>query len=170
MSKKPEHMTSLIGNSLVPKNHPRIILRGKLDSLQAQVILIQCELEDQTLLADLGDILACLRELTRCEVLDQSFEQDSLIGLTYTELRTQSHNPQKYFSVPAMSLPDHKFGRDYAQINKLRTAIREAELTAVAAFETAEGVSRTDIVQALNRLSSAAYIMMCRMIGYTNFR
>jgi len=165
MAKKPEHLTSLIGNNLVPKNHPRIIFRGKLDSLQAQVVLIQCELEDRALIADLEDILNCLREISRCEVLDQPFEQDTLIGLSYAELRAQSHNPQKYFGVPVMRLPDYKFGRDYAQINSLRTVIREAELTAVAAFETEEGVSRTDIVQALNRLSSAAFVLMCRMLG-----
>jgi len=165
MAKKPEHMTSLIGNNLVPKNHPRIVFRGKLDSLQAQVVLIQCELDDQALIAALGDILNYLREISRCEVLDQPFEQDTLIGLSHAELRAQSHNPQKYFGVPVMRLPDYKFGRDYAQINSLRTAIREAELTAVAAFETEDGVSRTDIVQALNRLSSAAFVLMCRMLG-----
>ena len=165
MAKKAEHMTSLIGSTLVPKNHPRIVLRGKLDSLQAQVVLIQCELEDKVLVADLQDILNCLRELMRCEILDEPFVQDSLIGLSYAELRAQSHNPQKYCGVPAMELPDYKFGRDYAQLNSLRTAIRETELAAVSAFETETGVSRTDIVQALNRLSSAAYILMCRMIG-----
>ena len=165
MAKKPEHMTSLIGSTLVPKNHPRIILRGKLDSLQAQVVLIQCELTDQALIGDLQDILNCLRELTRCEVLDMPFEQDTLFGKSYVEIHTQSHNPQKYFAVPAMSLPDCKFGRDYALLNTLRTAIREVELIAVDAFETEGGVSRGDIVLAFNRLSSAVYVLMCQMIA-----
>ena len=40
-SSKPEHMTHLYGNCLVPKNHPRIILRGKLDSLEAAILWAQ---------------------------------------------------------------------------------------------------------------------------------
>ena len=165
MAKKPEHMTSLIGNTLVPKNHPRIRLRGKLDSLQAQVVLIQCEITDKALGDKLQDILNCLRELTRCEVLDQPVEGDTLFGQSYGELQKQSHNPQKYFGVAVLHLPDHKFGRDYALLNTLRTAIRETELMAVDAFETEGGVSRGDIVLALNRLSSAVYVLMCQMIA-----
>lgn len=33
---KPEHMTHLRGNLLVPKTHPRIAFRGQLDSLQGR--------------------------------------------------------------------------------------------------------------------------------------
>ena len=40
---KPEHMTQLEGNVLVPKTHPRITFRGKLDTLQAQAILLALE-------------------------------------------------------------------------------------------------------------------------------
>ena len=36
---KPEHMTQLFGNKLVCKDHPRILFRGKLDALQADVVL-----------------------------------------------------------------------------------------------------------------------------------
>lgn len=35
---KPEHMTHLRGNLLVPKTHPRIAFRGQLVSLQAEII------------------------------------------------------------------------------------------------------------------------------------
>ena len=38
---KPEHMTQLFGNKLVCKDHPRILFRGKLDALQADVVLAQ---------------------------------------------------------------------------------------------------------------------------------
>ena len=40
---KPEHMTQLFGNVLVAKDHPRIHFRGKLDSLQALVVLDQVQ-------------------------------------------------------------------------------------------------------------------------------
>ena len=38
---KPEQMTQLFGNKLVCKDHPRILFRGKLDALQADVVLAQ---------------------------------------------------------------------------------------------------------------------------------
>ena len=36
--KKPEFMTQIFGDNLVVKNHKRIILRGKFDTLQAETI------------------------------------------------------------------------------------------------------------------------------------
>lgn len=162
--KKPEHMTHLRHDTLVPKSDPRIFFRGKLDSLGAQVVLAQCELAaadaKPALLADLQEILDVLREITRAEVLEQSFERDGILGLTWAELRKQSHAPQAYFGVRAMVLPDASLGRTYALLNVLRTAVREAEVAAAMAFDT----ERSDIVQALNRLSSAVYILMCRLL------
>ena len=57
---KPEHMTHLRGNLLVPKTHPRIAFRGQLDSLQAEIICLQaeaCDRKQEKLVTDLGDIL-----------------------------------------------------------------------------------------------------------------
>ncbi len=44
---KPEHMTHLHGNVLAPKHHPRIALRGKLDSFQAMVLAAQTAAGDE---------------------------------------------------------------------------------------------------------------------------
>ncbi|MCK5096716.1 MAG: hypothetical protein KAR45_01360, partial [Desulfobacteraceae bacterium] len=38
---KPEYMTQLHGRVLVPKDHPRIFFRGKLDSLQSKILVRQ---------------------------------------------------------------------------------------------------------------------------------
>ncbi len=68
---KPEHMTQLFGNVLVAKDHPRIHFRGKLDSLQALVVLDQVQIAEggcQKLVDDLGNILGVLREMMRCDV------------------------------------------------------------------------------------------------------
>ena len=58
---KPEHMTQLFGNKLVTKDHPRILFRGKLDSLQSLVVLDQALICASSgcgaLVQDLGDIL-----------------------------------------------------------------------------------------------------------------
>ena len=55
---KPEDMTHLRGNLLVPKTHPRIALRGHLDGLQARVLLMQAKYkEDEALRAALDSVL-----------------------------------------------------------------------------------------------------------------
>jgi len=163
MGKLP-HQTRLIGNTLVDKSHPRIILRGKLDSLQAQVVLAQCDLEtigaDPELLAALQDLLELLREIARCEALDQPMIRGSLFGLTFAEVQDQSHNSACYFGVATMTLPERRFGRTYALLNCLRTAVRETEVIAVSAF----GADRQDLVTALNRLSSGVHVLMCRYL------
>ena len=41
MTEKPEEMTHLNGNLLVPKTHPRIAFRGMLDSLSAEILCMQ---------------------------------------------------------------------------------------------------------------------------------
>lgn len=165
---KPEHMTQLFGNELVTKNHPRILFRGKLDSLQAMVVLDQALIAadgNQKLVDDLGSILDNLREMMRCDVLDETYCRQTIIGLTHQELRERSHNPQKFFGIKQMLLPDYTMGRDYALLNQLRAAIRETEVAAATAFLTGSKCTRPDIMEELNRLSSALHIMMCMYLA-----
>ena len=165
---KPEHMTQLFGNKLVTKNHPRILFRGKLDSLQALVVLDQVligENGNEKLVADLDNILGILREIMRCDVLDEVYTNDIIIGLTHAELRERSHNPQKFFNIKQMVLPDRTMGKDYALLNQLRTAVRETEAAAAEAFRCGSQFTRGDIIEELNRLSSAIHIMMCMYLA-----
>lgn len=166
---KPEQMTQLFGNKLVCKDHPRILFRGKLDALQADVVLAQAMIQaaqgSQSLIKDLADILKDLREMMKCEVLDEDMGVTTVIGLTHEELRTQSHNPMKYYNIKQMVLPDYTMGTEYAWLNKLRTAIRETEVAACQAFRSGNKYIRTDIIEELNRLSSALHIMMCRHLA-----
>lgn len=167
--KKPEHMTQLSGNKLVNKDHPRILFRGRLDAVQADVVLAQAMIHAgggaEKLLTDLDDILKNLRELMRAEVLDDDVKLDTVIGLTHDELRAQSHNPMKYYQIKQMVLPDYSMGTEYALLNKLRTAIRETEVAACRAFHDGKKYTRLDVIEELNRLSSALHIMMCRHLA-----
>ena len=169
LQEKPEHMTHLVGNVLVVKDHPRILFRGKLDSLQSAVVLAQVDIHErggsQALIDDLGDILKILREMMRCDVLDEPFQMDTIIGLTHAELREQSHDPQRFFGVKAMVLPDYTMGRDFALLNQLRTDVRETEVAAASAFHTGAKYTRGDIIEELNRMSSAVHILMCRYLA-----
>jgi len=161
-------MTQLFGNVLVAKDHPRIHFRGKLDSLQALVVLDQVQIAEggcQKLVDDLGNILGVLREMMRCDVLDEAFKNETIIGLTHAELRERSHNPQKFFGVQYMQLPDYTMGRDYALLNQLRAAVRETEVAATEAFRVGNKYTRKDIIEELNRLSSAIHIMMCMYLA-----
>ncbi len=166
---KPEHMTHLYGNVLVPKDHKRIYFRGKLDSLETIFVLNQTLLlemgEDQSLIDDLQDILESLREMMRCDVMDEPFRRECIIGLNHKELREHSHNPMKFYHIKQMVLPDYTLGKSYALLNQLRAAVRETEVAAAAAFHVGKEYLRQDIIEELNRMSSAMHIIMCKYLA-----
>ena len=151
---KPEPMTHLNGDTLVPKTHPRIFLRGKLDSLESTLIL--CQLQLPALTQPLGELLAQTRRILRCEVLEEPLKEVRLLGLTEEELRRRSHIPQEYYGVPHF-MPEATDGETIAHLNRLRCQVRETELAAAAAFPEGQ---REDLLQALNRMSSAVYLLM----------
>jgi ethanolamine utilization cobalamin adenosyltransferase len=83
-----------------------------------------------------------------------------LFGMDEAELRSRSHTPKKYYGIQHFfaSVED---GEAVVLLNCLRAEAREVELVAYEAFKTEDGEpKRPDIIRALNRLSSAYYIMM----------
>ncbi|MDY4509005.1 MAG: ATP-binding protein [Candidatus Faecousia sp.] len=158
VEQKPEHMTHLYGDVLVPKTHPRILFRGKMDTLESELIL--CQLADKSLEAPVGEILGLARQIIRCEVLGEPLKWDTLCGLTESEQRKRSHFPQEYYGQPHF-MPSFADGMVIARLNRARCAAREAELASVTAFADREGnITRQDIPQALNRMSSMLYLLM----------
>lgn len=168
LSEKPEFMTHLYGNMLVFKDHPRIIFRGKIDDLDAEILLAQVLAKKHGLLKlvdDLEEILAFVRNLFRCDVLNEPAGEFSLLGMTAAQLREISHNPKKYFGKEHF-LQHYSMGEVLLTLNKLRTLTRQTELAAYQAFKDANGqVLREDIIMALNRLSSLFWIMMYQYEG-----
>ena len=155
---KPEHMTHLNGEVLVPKTHPRIRFRGKMDTLEAELIL--CQLVPGAPEGALGEILDLSRKILRCDVLEEPLRQDTLCGLTQDEQRGRSHMPQDYYGQPHF-MPQASDGSVIAGLNRARCFAREAELAAVEAFSNREGnLIREDIPKALNRMSSMLYLLM----------
>lgn len=155
---KPEHMTHLNGEVLVPKTHPRIRFRGKMDTLEAELIL--CQLVPGSPEGALGEILDLSRKILRCDVLEEPLRQDTLCGLTQAEQRERSHMPQDYYGQPHF-MPQASDGSVIAGLNRARCFAREAELAAVEAFSDREGnLLREDIPKALNRMSSMLYLLM----------
>ena len=155
---KPEHMTHLNGEVLVPKTHPRIRFRGRMDTLEAELIL--CQLVPGAPEGALGEILDLSRKILRCDVLEEPLRQDTLCGLTQDEQRGRSHMPQDYYGQPHF-MPQASDGSVIAGLNRARCFAREAELAAVEAFSNREGnLLREDIPKALNRMSSMLYLLM----------
>ena len=163
LEEKPEHLTHLNAAVLVPKDHPRIRFRGKLDTLEAELIL--CQLADPALVTPVGEVLALARQIMRCDVLEEPLVWEKLCGLTEAEQRKRSHFPQDYYGQPHF-MPSAADGNVIARLNRARCAAREAELAAVTAFWDREGnPTREDLLKALNRMSSMLYILMVQWKG-----
>ncbi|GHV33440.1 cobalamin adenosyltransferase [Synergistales bacterium] len=165
-SKKPPRMTHLFANQLVPKTHPRIALRGKLDTLQGEIIMAQTEAAADgkpSLAKDLSETLALARGLLGAEVTGRDMPPVTLFGFSSDELQSISHHVKEHFGFPH-PVPDYSMGRMAAVLNLLRAKSREVELAAERAFQKD---ARDDILLALNRMSSAFYILLCRLLaGY----
>ena len=160
VTEKPEHMTHLNGDVLVHKRHPRIRFRGVMDRLEAEILL--CQRACAHLQAPLQELLDLARLVIRCDVLDEPLALKPLCGLDADALRQHSHFPQKSYGV-AHFMPSYTDGEGVLRLNVLRCIARQAELAAVDAFCDREGnPTRTDILKALNRMSSTVYILMLK--------
>jgi propanediol utilization protein/ethanolamine utilization cobalamin adenosyltransferase len=164
-SAKPEHQTHLHGGQLVAKTHPVIAWRGQLDQFDCALVESQVQLVrygHDALAAQLEEILRFAQRIMSAEVRETSFEFNTLLGWTPEQIREMSHHPDRYFGVTHSTM-SYLDGPVVARLNILRAKVREVELYANRAFIDPQGnCLRTDIVQALNRLSSVLYILVCR--------
>ncbi|MCD9522967.1 ethanolamine utilization cob(I)yrinic acid a,c-diamide adenosyltransferase EutT [Photobacterium carnosum] len=167
VTEKPALMTHLNDTILVPKSHPRILLRGKLDACISYCVLVQCEMNEQPeiLKCFMADIRSYLGQILQSEVMGQPLPTLSLGDFDEAMVHQWSHNPLKHLGHDHM-LPDVSYGKLVSQLNYLRAQVRELELSAISVFLdhsmqlTSDGVDREDIVAGLNRLSSAVYVVM----------
>ena len=157
MEEKPEHMTHLNGDILVPKTHPRILLRGAVDILEAELLLCAAKAEGE-IRKQLEEALSYTRTLLRNEVLDEPVKTETLGGMDEKALRERSHRPQDFYG-QAHFMPAPTDSLLLLQVNKARCAARAAELKAVAAFPA----GREDLLRAFNRLSSFLYLIMIQL-------
>ena len=164
---KPEEMTHLRGNLLVKKTHPRIAFRGKLDSLEAAILEAQALAHRQNAPAvrdGLGEVLEQVHLVLGAEVKDQPLEEVPILGMDQARLRQVSHNVKGAFGIDH-PIPSWEMGELALRLNTLRTQVRETELAAAVAFEAPGETPRPDIIRALNRLSSAVYILFCKLLA-----
>ena len=166
---KGELLTHLYGNVLVPKTDPRIAFRGRMDTLEAQILCLQCTAGEkglQQLCSDLGELLRFSRQILAAEVRNEPLCSLSLLGMNSAEIRETSHRVKEKIGIDHPT-PDYRMGSLALRLNLLRTAVRETELSCVNAFSGSGVCTREDLVEGLNRLSSCVYILLCRYIaGY----
>ena len=144
------------------KASDRITLRGKLDSLNAQIIFLQTLSTNQEYISDLEEVRVIVRELQGCEAGGKAFSGGfTLWGMSEEELHARSHNPERGHILPH---PDMK--AEAAGLNLLRTFVREVELCAWRAFPDDE----LGLCHILNRLSSALYVLTYKYlpVGYNH--
>jgi len=162
-SAKPEHLTHLRGIALVPKTHPCIALRGKLDSLQALLLqgIVQAKsLRRESCAAGLQECFSLAQEIMAAEVKEQPLAELQLLGMNSAQIRHASHNPEAWAGI-SYPTPHAEMGALCLALNYLRTQVRETELCAVAAF----GEQRVDIIEALNRMSSVVYLLFLKELA-----
>jgi ethanolamine utilization protein EutL len=172
-AEKPDHLTHLVDDvSLVPKTHPRIAARGKLDLLQSALLDAQVAADAdgaRSLVGELGEILELARTLVGAEVTGRDVPPPSLFGMGSDELRDATHHTHELYGVPFM-YPDVRQGPVVAKLSLARGIAREAELAMLAAFPPVRGAvtappARPDLAHALNRISSALYLCSCRYVA-----
>src|SRR6185312_1130124 len=109
------------------------------------------------------------RALVGAEVTGQPAPPPALWGMSGDEIRDATHHTHELYGVPFM-YPDVRQGPVIAKLALARAVAREAELAALAAFPPGAGLStarpaRPDLAHALNRISSALYLLAVRYVA-----
>ncbi|WP_297596719.1 ethanolamine utilization protein [uncultured Cetobacterium sp.] len=163
---KPEYMTQIYGNVLVKKDNKRIVLRGKIDSLQAKWLVLSKGLEsckNANLIKDLESVEKFIKKILVSEVLGEALGELDILGNSLDQIKEISHNPNKFFKRGHLFEISKKDDEIILKLNEVRTYSREVEISAIEAFVKENGVvERKDLLTALNRMSSVIYIMMLK--------
>ncbi len=161
---KPEHMTQLDSGHFASKAHPRLALRGRVDSLHALVQLTSAvarRFELPELANHLDTLAAYCREVMSAEYNLRLPAPLTLLGKNEDELHAISHWPDRHLGLPHLT-PGPNDHEILHWLNMLRTQSREVEIAALQAFpeSTADPSSvGYALARALNRLSSAVYVL-----------
>lgn len=164
--RKPEEQCALRGTELVPKHHPRIRFRGLADSFYGMMVEAELLVEEKQI-PQLQQELRVLRkyaaQIIVAEASGKALPFIDFYGWPPEEIRSRSHDPLKHYGIRHFRV--HPLdGPVMARLNCLRTRVRELEVAACEVFGRDDGdENRPDLILALNRFSSLAYILMCRL-------
>jgi ethanolamine utilization cobalamin adenosyltransferase len=163
---KPGHMTQLDAHHFGPKTHPRLKLRGRVDTLHAVTMLAAAEARRYQLprLAEALDSLAAYcREIQSAEYNGRSMQPLVVLGRGEETLHQISHWPDRHLGMAHLrpGPADHAI---LHWLNVLRSLTRECELVAGEVYGPQphthdEAAASGSLPHALNRLSSAVYVL-----------
>lgn len=162
---KPDSLTQLNACHFTAKTHPRIRLRGRMDSLHALLLLCQSLARQpgpSWLASDLATLAAYCREVTSAEYNERPVAELVLEGWDAEQLHRATHDPDGVLGVPHLTIAgDSPLLQHW--LNLCRTTAREIELVALDAFESPHHPYGASICHGLNRLSSACYFLQLRL-------
>ncbi|SIQ58638.1 ethanolamine utilization cobalamin adenosyltransferase [Alkalispirochaeta americana] len=161
VKEKPEHMTQVDAERFDAKNSPRIRFRGKMDSLNAWVMLTASRARTAgypKLVEHLATVAAYCREIMSAEYNLRPVAPIQVAGFDEAALRKATHDPQKELGVPHLA-PAVEDAELLHWLNVLRTQVRETELVALDAFPPGSSRELPELAVAVNRLSSAVYLL-----------
>jgi ethanolamine utilization cobalamin adenosyltransferase len=103
------------------------------------------------------------------EVTGRAVPAPTLWGMSADEIRDATHHTHELYGIPFM-YPDVRQGPVVAKLSLARAVAREAELAALTAFPPEAGLAtaapgRPDLAYALNRVSSALYLLAVRYVA-----
>ncbi len=160
MAKGNEFFTALNSKKNVIKSEREIVFRGKLDSLYgwlAYVGSLALEAGKQDIAEDLACLGSLVLDMLKAGVDEKDMQIRCIWGMSEQEIREASHDVARYGI--KHFLPTPADGALLCAVNLIRTEVRELECIAVDFY----GSSRPGLVTMLNRMSSAVYIVMCRL-------
>ncbi len=162
---KPSSLTQLNAHHYAPKSHPRIILRGQIDSLHALVLLVQRlarDAEEEEAQSSLGTIAAYCRELMSAEYNERPCAHLELGGVSESDVHQATHDPLGALGIAHLAI-DATEPMLQHWLNVARTQTRQLEITALQTFPSPHHPYGSSICHGLNRLSSAIYYVALRL-------
>ncbi|MFV0429426.1 MAG: hypothetical protein ACK5KO_08375 [Arachnia sp.] len=162
---KVSGLTQLNAFNFALKTHPRIKLRGRVDSLHAMVLLTQrkaVEADEAELARDMGTIAAYCRELTSAEYNERPVAELRLAGWDAEAIHRATHDPKASIGVDHLTINATDPELQHL-LNLARTMAREVEVAAMEAFPSPHHPYGASICGAFNRLSSTVYFLQLRL-------
>lgn len=162
---KPSAITQLNAGHFAPKTHPRIIFRGKVDSLLATVMMAEnraIAAGERELVLHLATLAAYCRELTAAEYNEREAAELRLRGECADDIHRVTHDPVGALGIEHLTIDGASTELQH-WLNLCRTQTRELEVVAEQTFESAHHPYGVSICHATNRLSSAFYALQLRL-------
>lgn len=165
VTKKASALTQLNAHHFASKTHPRIKLRGRIDSLHAKVLLVQrmaCAAGEEPLARDLGTVGAYCREITSAEYNERPVAALQLQTWGVDDIHKATHDPKGVLGIEHLTIDEADVELQH-WLNLARTDAREIEILALETFPSPHHAYGESICHALNRLSSIFYFLQLRL-------